>query len=111
LLIVKFALGNPIRHRAVLVDLLDWLDYAAYDAGPGQIMLRERDFFAAIDKGCKPAKRPMAEKVEHLFRRFEDGVEALIRNRSVRLKRQRKQFDKFDDATFVVDQSKLKFVP
>jgi hypothetical protein len=39
LLIVKFDLGNPIQHKTYLIDLLDWLDFVAFDAGTGQIML------------------------------------------------------------------------
>lgn len=111
LLIVKFQLEPEIRHEAVLVDLLDWLDYITYDAGPGQIMLKERDFFAAVRAGQQPANRSMSEKVEALFRRFEDGVESLTRNRKARLDRQRKYFDGFGTAEFVVDQSNLRFTP
>jgi|GEM_PF-1585106 len=111
LLIVKFALGDHIQQKTVMVDLLDWLDFVAYDAGPGQIMLRERDFFDALASGHRPVKRTMAEKVDHLFVRFESGVESLIRNRKTRLKRQKQRFKSFGDTAFVVDQSTLKFVP
>lgn len=111
LLIVKFALGDSIRHKAVLVDMLDWLDFIAYDAGPGQIMLRERDFYEALAAGHRPAHRSMPEKVDHLFSRFESGVDSLIRNRKDRLQRQRKKFSRFGETPFIVDQSSLKFVP
>ena len=111
LLIVKFVLDEPIGQKTVVVDLLEWLDFITYDAGPGQIMLKERDFFAAIAEGHVPVKRTMAQKVECLFSRFEAGVESLARNRERRLDRQRTQFNGFDTAPFVVDQSGLLFVP
>lgn len=111
LLIVKFQLEPAIEHEVVLVDLLDWVDYITYDAGPGQIMLRERDFFSAVRTGVRPASRTMGEKVDALFRKFEDGVESLARNRKNRLERQRKQFLGFGVERFVVDQSTLRFSP
>ena len=111
LLIVKFSLGDPVQHKIALVDMLDWLDFIVYDAGPGQIMLRERDFFLAWDSGNKPRVRTMVEKVELLFGRFEAGVDSLICNRKELLRRQRKLFEDFGDRKFEVDQSGLVFVP
>lgn len=111
LLIVKFSLGDKIQQKTVMIDLLDWLEFVAYDAGPGQIMLREQKFFEALAKGHKPSKRTMAEKVDCLFNQFELGVDAIIRNRKSRLKRQRRRFSDFDKAAFVLDQSGMKFVP
>lgn len=111
LLIVKFALGDPVRHKVALVDMLDWLGFIAYDAGPGQIMLREREFFDALERGHKPPSRTMTEKVERLFGLFEAGVESLIRNRNERLRRQRELFAGFGERDFEVDQSGLRFVP
>lgn len=111
LLIVKFRLGDPIDHRTVLVDMLDWLDFITYDAGPGQIMLRERDFFAAVGNGYEPPVRTITEKVRMLFSRFELGVDNLIRNRMKRVEAQRGKFDGFSEDSFVVDQSAIRFVP
>ncbi|MBK7209545.1 MAG: hypothetical protein IPH99_04140 [Xanthomonadales bacterium] len=108
---MKFSLGDPVQHKIALVDMLDWLDFIVYDAGPGQIMLRERDFFLAWDSGNKPRVRTMVEKVELLFGRFEAGVDSLICNRKERLRRQRKLFEDFGDRKFEVDQSGLVFVP
>lgn len=111
LLIVKFALIKPVTQKTVLIDLLEWLEYTTYDAGPGQIMLKEKDFFSAVDRGYKPETLTMTRKVESLFSQFESGVAALIDNRKRRLTRQRKEFDGFDKQPFVVDQSEIKFVP
>lgn len=111
LLIVKFSLGDPVQHKIALVDMLDWLDFIVYDAGPGQIMLRERDFFWRGIAVISHEFGTMVEKVELLFGRFEAGVDSLICNRKERLRRQRKLFEDFGDRKFEVDQSGLVFVP
>ena len=74
-------------------------------------MLREKEIYDAFGAGHVPAKRPIAEKIESLFRRFEEGVDSLFTNRQQRLKRQRKLFEKFKRETFVIDQSEMRFVP
>ncbi len=111
LLIIKFDLAETITHKVFLVDLLDWTDFITFDAGPGQIMLREKDFYDAHDSGYSPQKRPIAEKVESLFTRFEQGVRSLFANRRQRLHRQKKLFEGFTNKPFVVDQSEMTFVP
>lgn len=111
LLIVKFDVATAITHKAYLIDLLDWTEFIAYNAGPGQIMLSEHKFYEAFESGHVPAETSIANKVEGLFARFEDGVRALFRNRQQRLERQRAQFEIFAQQPFVVDQSALRFVP
>jgi hypothetical protein len=100
-----------ITHKAYLIDLLDWTDFIAYDAGPGQIMLRERDFYSTFESTHTPPARPITAKVESLFARFEEGVRSLFANRQQRLERQRKLFHGFAQKPFAVDQSEMKFVP
>jgi hypothetical protein len=112
LLIVKFHLGKPIEHKAYLIDLLDWLDFVAYDAGPGQIMLRENDFYAAHESGDFPPQLDISAKVDKLFTRFEEGIRSLFSNRKKRLSRQRSLFKTFNVAgNFTIDQSQMRFVP
>ena len=112
LLIVKFHLGNPIEHKAYLIDLLDWLDFVAYDAGPGQIMLRENDFYQAFESGIGPQSWILPTKVDKLFARFEEGIQSLFNNRKKRLTRQRSLFKTFNVAgDFTIDQSQMHFVP
>ena len=112
LLIVKFDISkrSDITHETYFFDLLDWTDFVTYDAGPGQIMLKEQDFYDAYDSESAPPRRSMQEKVDRLFGLFEQQVEALFQNRRRRLSRQRAQLDRFD-AHFSVDQSKMRFVP
>lgn len=111
LLIVKFDLSEQITHKAFLIDLLDWTDYITYDAGPGQIMLRENEFYDAHESGHRPQGRPIIEKVDSLFTCFEEGVKSLFANRQQRFDRQNKLFDCFKNKPFVVDQSEMTFVP
>jgi len=110
-LIIKFSVDAVISHKAYLIDLLDWTDFITYDAGPGQIMLRETEFYRAFESGHIPAQRSIASKVESLFSRFEQGVRSLFTNRQRRLKRQRDLFEVFAQSEFVVDQSDMWFVP
>ena len=111
LLVIKFALGPDITHRVFLVDLLDWIDFLAYDAGPGQIMLWEEDFYRAHAEGHEPPHRTVVEKAEHLFDMFERQLRALFENRKRRLVRQRRLLDDFGTADFVVGQSSMRFLP
>ncbi|MBU4272293.1 MAG: hypothetical protein KKE86_14990 [Planctomycetes bacterium] len=112
LLIVKFRLGSSIEHKTYLVDLLDWLDYVAFDAGPGQIMLREADFYDAHEQGIQPETLSITSKAEKLFSLFEKGMQNLFANREKRLQRQRGLFQTFSAAgDLTIDQSKMTFVP
>ncbi|MBN1394043.1 MAG: hypothetical protein JW959_03345 [Pirellulales bacterium] len=95
-----------------MIDLLDWLDYAAYDAGPGQLMLRESDFYAAHERGSQPEKLDVSAKVEKLFACFEEGIRSLFNNRKKRLARQRGLFKTFTNAgNYSIDQSQMRFAP
>ncbi len=112
LLIVKFHLGNSIEHKAYLIDLLDWLEFIAFDAGPGQIMLREADFYQAHESGIRPRSSDISSKVEKLFSIFERGMRNLLTNREKRLQRQRGLFQAFATAgEFTIDQSEMNFIP
>lgn len=113
LLIVKFDMSerNEITHRVYFFDLLDWVDFITYDAGPGQIMLNERDFYHAYNSGAAQPPRSVLEKVERLFGLFERQVEALFENRRRRLRGQRTQLESFNGPSFIVDQSGMHFVP
>ena len=110
LLIIKFDVSSDITHKAYLVDLLDWLEFVSYDAGPGQIMLREKDFYEAFDANRPPQKQAAKAKVEQLFGLFERQVRALISNRETRLGRQTDMLEAFLAADFFVDQSSMRFV-
>ena len=111
LLIVKFDLSDEISHKLYFIDVLDWIDFVTYDAGPGQIMLREQDLYDELDANIVPTKRTIFEKVDALFELFERQLQALFANRQDRLKRQRALSRQFQKTPFAVDQSQMKFVP
>lgn len=110
LLIIKFDITSRITHQTYLVDLLDWTEFIAYDAGPGQIMLHEQDFYDAFDSGHRPSSRSILEKTEALFHLFETQVQVLLANRQARLDRQRNSLGGFLNSPFTVDQSGMRFV-
>ena len=74
-------------------------------------MLREQEFYEKYDTGYAPTPRSIIEKAEALFELFEDQVKALISNRKGRLTRQRSMLDAFQQMEFMVDQSRMNFVP
>lgn len=111
LLIVKFDLSADITHKLYFIDVLDWIDFITYDAGPGQIMLREQDLYDELDAERAPTDRTIFEKVAALFELFERQLQALFANRQDRLDRQRALSREFQNTPFAVDQSQMKFVP
>ena len=111
LLIVKFDLSQTVAHRLYFIDLLDWTEFITYDAGPGQIMLREQELYNRIDSGYTPEGKTILQKVEYLFDLFERQLEVLFENRIQRLERQRTLAHEFRHTAFVVDQSHMEFIP
>ncbi len=110
LLIIKFNVSNDITHKAYLFDLLDWTEFITYDAGPGQIMLREQDFYDAFDSGHIPEEQSIQAKTRSLFALFEAQVRVLITNREARVEGQRDMLNEFLRTEFVVNQSNMRFV-
>ena len=110
LLIIKFDISREITHKVYLVDLLEWTECITYDAGPGQIMLREQEFYQKHDSGYRPNPRSIHEKAEFLFCLFEQRLQALFRNRQSRLQRQQNLLKDFLEEEFKVDQSQMQFV-
>ena len=111
LLIIKCDVSQGITHKAYFFNLLDWLEFISYDAGPGQIMLREQNFYEAFDSGYMPQERSIQEKTSLLFKMFEEQVQVLISNRESMIRAQREEFEVFMQTTFVVDQSSMRFIP
>ena len=112
LLIIKFSFDGMPDFRIYLADLLDIRQHLTFDAGPGQIMLREQAFYEAV-----PPERPLPEKsiedkITELFDLFEDGERRTQLNRERRQRVLRKSLDTFmSQPVHPVDQSGLKFVP
>lgn len=78
LLFVKFELGETVRPKVLLVDLLDHLEWTTYDDGPGQMMLLEQKFFEAMEGGHCAMSTSIVTKIDHLFEMLKDGNARLI---------------------------------
>ena len=87
LLIIKFTIpeSTPIAPEVYFVDMLDHLKHMAFDAGPGQIMMKEKEFYEALDEaavqGSIPAPISVEEKIVTLLKMYPDGVARLKQNR------------------------------
>ncbi len=84
LLIVKMVIGKDsiALNNVYLADILDHLDYVAFDSGPGQMMLKEKSFYAMMDQGSAPAQLTFDQKIERLFGLLDDADHRLIENRA-----------------------------
>ena len=84
--------------RVYFCDLLDWLDYATFDSGPGQIMLKAGSFFAQY--ADKTEQDPdIKGKLAKLMALYEDGERRLHTNRARDLTRYRDAVDAFMENT------------
>ena len=81
LLFVKFELVDAVKPKVFLVDLLEHLEFATYNDGPGQMMLREAEFFTAMEGGHVASSTPIVTKIDRLFDMLKDGNRRLIRDR------------------------------
>lgn len=93
LLIVKMELsvdqnnGRFITPRVYLVDMLDYLSFITFDSGPGQSMLKEKQFYDAFANGFQPEAMTLAQKLQKMIDLYEDGNRRLIENRQKKLDR------------------------
>jgi hypothetical protein len=111
LLFVKFELGEVVRPRVLLVDLLDHLEWATYDDGPGQMMLLEQKFFEAMDGGRRATPTPTAAKVDRLFEMLKDGNARLVQNRQRTIAEFEQSIEAYKSRSdHVINQSALGFM-
>jgi len=95
LLMVKMCVDTiPISPSVYLLDMLDWLDYVAFDSGPGQMMLKGETFFTAYDAN-RPGHLDIKQKVQKLMDLYEDGERRLKENRERALEYYRQEFRDF----------------
>lgn len=99
---------DQIVPNVYLVDMLDYLDYITFDSGPGQTMLREKQFYEAYDARVVPPKLDLPGKVNKLIFLLEDGDRRLIENRQKKMARLRAAFLAYEHrGTHIVDQKGL----
>lgn len=89
LLIIKLSVVEQptpkITPVVYFVDMLDYLDYMTFQSGPGQIMMQETKFYAALNAGVPPSGLTLKDKVAQLFVMLEKAERQLIVNRRKRL--------------------------
>jgi hypothetical protein len=99
LLIVKTPLvdGSIVgtTPKVFLIDLLDYLDFINFDAGPGQTMLKEKELYAELLKDTPPPILNTEQKVQKCMEILEDGFQRLIANREISLAGYRDSFSTF----------------
>jgi hypothetical protein len=76
-----------VRAETRLVNLLDWIDYCHFDAGTGQLMLKQAAFRAALQQGHQGRERTRDELLAELFVLLEQGDRRLADNRERRRER------------------------
>ena len=100
---------TSITPHVYLVDMLDYLDFITFDSGPGQAMLKERQFYEAYQSGRRPAQRSLAEKLVKMIDLYEDGNRRLYENREKKLDRIRTKVRLYNQrGSHKVDQSGMK---
>lgn len=107
-LIVKMVLSDAPSASVYLADILGYLDYATFDSGPGQMMLKERAFYEAMAAGVSQSAITIPDKIAKLVAMLEDADRRLIANRqrkSARLKIAIERYRSLEG--HVVDQSGL----
>lgn len=115
LLIVKMELsidqdnGRLITPRVYLVDMLDYLNFITFDSGPGQSMLKEKQFYDAVANGFQPEATTLAQKLQKMIDLYEDGDRRLRENRKKKLDRIRAKVRAYTlRKSHVVDQGGMR---
>lgn len=84
LLVVKMVVGEKSisLNSVYFADILNHLDYVAFDSGPGQMMLKERSFYDMMDRKPLPVTLTLDEKIERLFGLLDDADRRILENRA-----------------------------
>jgi hypothetical protein len=112
LLLLRFTISDSgILAGIKLVNILDYLDFMHFDAGPGQIMLRSDRFYAYLEQGGTAQALSLAETAERLLALRRDGDKRLTLNRDKRRIALEAKAEAFD-STLPIDQSQARlFAP
>ena len=103
LLFVKITnVNSKFASKVHFLDMLDCLDYVTFDSGPGQIMLRSKDFFQALESGHAPENKSLSQKVGGLVDLLEDGERRLMHNRRATLRRFRTAVNNYNQLRHTV---------
>lgn len=98
LLIMKIRhTGSDYSPHVYFVDMLDFLEYTVFNSGPGQMMLKESQFYPAVDalyaqgKYAPEPDRTVSEKVETLYAMLERADAQLTLDRDKKRKMVKEQ--------------------
>ena len=99
LLMIKFDIPKSpdatIVCETYFFDMLDYLEYVTYDAGPGQTMLKAKDFFENQPHSGDVTSLSILEKMEKLLALLKDGHKRLRQNRNEDMNKYRKAIDDY----------------
>lgn len=110
LLLLRFTIDeSATKVGTKLVNILDYMGYMHFDAGPGQIMLRSDAFYAYLELGGAPTPLSLEEAVDQLIALRRDGDSRLLTNRERRRSALELKAATFDP-TLEVDQSALSLL-
>jgi hypothetical protein len=87
--------------------LIDYLEFTNFDSGPGQLMLKEKDFYDFLEKSTKP-KRNVLDALKLLIKKQEDSLPILIKNRKKDIAKHQEMINKFD-LSKPLNQEQVKF--
>lgn len=82
LLIVKFQISTAIRATVYFIDILDYIDCVTFNSGPGQMMLKEKQFYTVMRQSPREPSLSLHQKREALVTMLENGEVSLIKNRA-----------------------------
>lgn len=101
---------EAIEPKIYLVDMLDYLDFVTFDSGPGQLMLKEKQFYESMSNTNSVLEKSLAVKISHLVELREDGDRRLFENRKKTLDKMRREVDKYAEQTdHTINQEGLSF--
>lgn len=82
LLIVKMVVGESVGlNNVYFTNILDHLGYVTFDSGPGQMMLKEKLFYAMLDRKAVAIEQTLDQKIQTLFQLLDDADRRLMQNR------------------------------
>lgn len=93
--------GGAFVPHVYLVDMLDYLDFVTFNSGPGQMMLKEAQFYPQADKDLKDGcfqpqcSLPVGDKVQRLYDMLEMADKLLIVHRDIKRKQIEKQLARY----------------
>lgn len=106
---VRKAAKVSVRPHVYLVDMLDWLDYVTFDSGPGQAMLKEKQFYIASQNGTTQPKLTLKQKLNRMIDLYHDGNRRLLQNRESKVRKISESIEAYrSDSAKNIDQSGLK---